>query len=249
MREIEIERLVQWAYRDELPKRGIGTLANRWDNVNDYGERGGVRIDDEPGFPAALGVPHLDAVTIEGAVNGLNDQVGLDWREYRELLLGDVIGIAPLEDQLSGRVFSESALVATFARMGETPLWRGQRPLPNAVTKKGVVMLVGHCEGKDRYSRGSHCLVKYQPPVEMVAFRRAEYLVWHDGLVRLAGILRAWTLRDYVALPPKAPKLPWLDGHRTTPAPIPGVPAFAWPPQPIARGDKQRIKTAANSGR
>src|SRR5437660_500781 len=161
MREVEIERLLQWAFREELPKRGIGTLANRWDHVTDYGDRGFTMIDDEPGFPAAMGVPHVDADTIARAVDGLSDQVALDWREYRGLLLADIIGIAPREDVLAGRVFSESALVASFARMGERPRWNVGLPQPQAVTRRGVVMLFGKSEGRERYSAGSHCAVQF----------------------------------------------------------------------------------------
>lgn len=60
------------AYRDELPKRGAGASAGvspmfsliALGTVIDSGGR-------EPGFPAALGEPHPDAVTIEAAVQAL----------------------------------------------------------------------------------------------------------------------------------------------------------------------------------
>lgn len=244
MREVEIERLVQWALRDELPKRSVGET-NGWDSVGRYGELLSL-VDDEPGFPIAMGVPHVDADTIDRAIGMLRDEVAIDWREYRELLAGDIIGIAPVNDPMPGRVFSESALVATFGRMGLRPTWNADRPRAVPVVKRGVVMLIGHCKGLNRYEAGSHTLLRYMPDVASIAFRRAEYMIWRDGLVRLAGMLRAWTLRDHVALlPPAAPAYPWLDGVSVRRDPIKGV-APAWPnvdeARAVPRGARQRAK-------
>jgi hypothetical protein len=77
-RLLDIEDALQWAFREELPKRSPGgnvivagpSMAPMW-------RHGvvGAKIDNwsrDPGFPAALGDPHPDAIAIEGRVLALN---------------------------------------------------------------------------------------------------------------------------------------------------------------------------------
>ncbi len=71
-RFVDIEHALRWAYRDELPKRLRGgptfTDLTR-PPPSDFFEDDGVTR--EPGYPAALGEPHPDAIAIEAAVKGL----------------------------------------------------------------------------------------------------------------------------------------------------------------------------------
>lgn len=228
MREIEIERLLHWAYRDELPKRGIGDVANDWERVSRYGELLTV-IDDEPGFPVIMGPPHPDALTIERAVQGLHAELQLAWPDYRMLIMADMPALAPTDSPLGSLVFSEVALVEAFARMGQRPRWDLGRPRPRRILGRNhKPVIIGTCEG-GRYSAGAGCPLQwFDPTLEAIAFRRAEYLVWRGALDRLVGTLRGWLLRDHVPLEPDAPSVPWLDGPAVaTPAPVPGV-AAAW---------------------
>lgn len=228
MREVEIERLVQWAYRDELPKRGIGNIANGWDSAACYFELLS-KIDVDPGFPVIMGAPHPDALTIERAIQGLTDEVALDWRTHRELLMDDLRLLAPRGNPLLDRVFSEVALVESCARLGRRPQWNIGTPSPQRIMgKNNKPVMVGQCEGAARYKFGSHCPLQYTAPtVEQLIFRRFEYMVWRGGLERLVGILRGWLLREYMPLMPIAPAVPWLDPPApATPDAIPIPPAF-----------------------
>lgn len=194
MREIEIERLLQWAYRDELPKRGIGDVANDWARVSRYGELLSV-IDDDPGFPVIMGSPHPDALTIERAVQGLHAEMHLDWSEYRYVLMGDMPMLAPFDDpfvlrktardkgraalkgermatvdrgvsdQATRMVFSEVSLVEQCAKLGRRPVWDIGRPKARRIiAPNGRVALVGESKGDGRYTYGTYCPLQYVDP-------------------------------------------------------------------------------------
>jgi hypothetical protein len=280
MAEIDVERLLQWAYRDELPKQGIGDVANDWDRVTRYGELLSIVDDDrrrfdDPGFPVIMGAPHPDALTISRAVQGLAAEVVIDWRECRALLMGDLHLLAPVESPFlisspneRGRdvdvrggsarvvretsaardmVFSEVALVETFARLGRRPEWNAGDLRPRRVInpKNHKVTIVGECKGADIYTPGSYCPLQYvDPTVDQVAIRRAEYFVWRGALDRLVGILRAWLLTDHTPGKPTAPIAPWLDAQlddAARPAPIPGPSSFkSWLEPAKPKGAKQR---------
>lgn len=253
MLEVEIERLVQWAYRDELPKRGIGDVANSWKPMSDYRDLLTV-VDDDPGFPVIMGMTHPDALTIERAVQGLQTEVALDWHACRGLLMGDLPHLAPrgnpLLDRashdgksLEPRIFSEVALVESCARMGTRPQWDIGIPSPQRVIgKNNRPVLVGGSEGNGRYTYGSYCPLKYTAPtIEQLILRRFEYMVWRGGLDSLAGILRGWLLRAHVALKPTAPVAPWLDVRPSTSPAIPGPSSWrTWVDEPTPKGPSKR---------
>jgi hypothetical protein len=72
---VDIEKLLQWAYLDELPKRQILSTEGVWDRLQQYGSLGGINPD--PGGSgnaqryAQFGLPHPDAEEIERAVGAL----------------------------------------------------------------------------------------------------------------------------------------------------------------------------------
>jgi hypothetical protein len=78
-RFVDVEYALRWAYRDELPKRQHG---GRFDSRSDLPSTSpmfrqavsddGREWSGEPGFPAAAGDPHPDAITIEAAVKALD---------------------------------------------------------------------------------------------------------------------------------------------------------------------------------
>lgn len=244
MREIEIERLVQWAYVELLKRGAVGTLAQQWDVVRDYGELLTI-VDDGLQMPAGAGAPHPDALTIERAVQGLAEEVALDWREYRPLLMGDLIMLAPSDDPLASRVFSEVALVESFARQGRRPAWNVGIPSPQRMLgRNNKPVIVGECKDTHRYTLGSYCPLQYTAPtIHQLVFRRAEYLVWRGALERLVGTLRGWLLRDHRPLEPDAAAVPWLDAPSSPARPtgIPGPSSFkTWPSSPPKEGAKKQ---------
>lgn len=94
-RQIEVEKLLQWAYRDELSKRVTSSAEGIWDQIIEYGQHGGINHD--PGHGAAqryshFGLPHPDADTIEKAVSALPDGQ-VDWNLESEAIMGDLLGI------------------------------------------------------------------------------------------------------------------------------------------------------------
>lgn len=93
---VPIEKLLHWAYRDELPKRLMSSAEGIWDCIADYGQRGGVDI----GHGAAqryphFGLPHPDAERIECAVGALPD-ADIDWRAEVRAILGDLVALVNL---------------------------------------------------------------------------------------------------------------------------------------------------------
>jgi hypothetical protein len=47
MKEIDVERLLHWAFCDELSKKQISSAEGNWDKIEQDGRRGGI----DPGYP------------------------------------------------------------------------------------------------------------------------------------------------------------------------------------------------------
>lgn len=92
-RQVEIEKLLQWAYRDELPKQvpaGSSLMA-------DLAMLGAPidRSDMSDRFPVGAGAPHPDALLIDWHVRGLQPVI-VNWSGQRRALMGD---LAPYLDR------------------------------------------------------------------------------------------------------------------------------------------------------
>jgi hypothetical protein len=179
--QMPIDRLVEWAYIELLKRGVVGTLSHSWDQVRQYGELLAMVDDDRVNadlrMPAGAGGPHLDALTIERAVQGLRETVTLDWSAYRVLLLGELLAIAPDGDPLAGTSWNEVALVETFARMGSRPRWDIGQPVARHVAasnNRGAALAVGRAKGGGRYELGSACAIRYEPSIEQIAKARAQ---------------------------------------------------------------------------
>lgn len=132
-RFLDIEQVLRWAYRDELPKRvAVGpSFADMLRPPSaDFGhDDGAVR---EPGHPAALGEPHPDALAIEAAVRNL-----ADWRGHT-FGADDAAGLAwgfaglniDLESAALEAVATMPAAIAVHARAGARPKWSAGTPRP-----------------------------------------------------------------------------------------------------------------------
>ena len=69
-------------------------------------------------------------------------------------------------------------LVILHASAGTRPHWYPQpiRVLP--MRDGSRVRIIGECKGRDRYTLGSYCPLRFEPPLAAVAHARAEYAVW-----------------------------------------------------------------------
>lgn len=103
-------------------------------------------------------------------------------------------------------------LVAMHAIRGSRPDWFEDHPQPKRIqADRGThAKIVGECKGRDLYTVGSYCPLRYEPSPITVVHSRADYAAWHKGLVVLSETL---SLEKFVALPPKASPTPWFDGE------------------------------------
>lgn len=139
-RKIDIEKLLQWALREELPK-GRPVSMSAWEIVQSYG-RLGARIDvsghggvDQFGF--VPGAPHEDALTVSRAIGGLSTcaQLGDD-DDIRGLFADRTrADCVPAEWIVALRAssFNQQSLVISKAMQGLRPAWRFEVSSPQQV--------------------------------------------------------------------------------------------------------------------
>lgn len=215
---LDVERLLHWAYRDELPKHELGGLTG-WEQRILLGtsvDRG----HPDSTFPPALGAPHPDALRIDHAVRQIGDQL-LDWNVSRSILLHGLERVASSDDiGLKRLTFQTSALIIQHARMGNRPVW-DMGPIRvsrvNGGNGKPVVqylddddqLVEGRTKGR-HYGRFARCPLRYEPTPQEIVFARAEYLMWRLGLDHVADTICAWNLSDYRPTRPQAPHAPWI---------------------------------------
>jgi hypothetical protein len=215
---VEIEKLLQWAYREELPKQIVGGLTG-WEHLVMLG----TRVDTSRGdsnFPVNLGPPHPDALLIDHAVRSLEDTV-VDWRQSRATLAHglDHWG-GPEQIALKRLQFQTAGLLTLHARMGTRPPW-DLGPLQVAPVRgrngKPVIQWLddeGHLvEGRTKarhYGPRARCPLQYEPAPADVIFARAEYAVWHAGLCLMAETICAWNRTEHMPTPPTAAEAPWV---------------------------------------
>lgn len=223
-RRVDIEQLLQWAYRDELPKGG-----SDWSSASGTSPMFrladlGTRVDDwshEPGFPIALGPAHQDATAIDLAVMELADDA-FDWPTSREFVLGNFAALVDENDPaLSKLVIGRCGLVALHARMGTRPHWdrapvfepiigRNGKPMVQFLDDDGRTLIEGR-KGR-HYGPLARCPLMWLPPPREIAYARLEYVAWHGALLELVERLNNGALRDHVALPPAIAAAPWANG-------------------------------------
>lgn len=129
---MDIEKLVQWAMRDELP-RGRPVDASPWELIMRYGALG-MRVDTsgpigDYGF--VPGEPHPDAVVIGAAIDALDQQAHFEDRDDVLRLFGEwapIAGDAP--DAILKASFDQRAIVMSKATLGSRPAWEFEHPTP-----------------------------------------------------------------------------------------------------------------------
>lgn len=251
-RVMDIEDVLAWAYRDELPKgyRAGGPA----DNVG-YPSMSpmfsmvamGSRVDNwsrEPGFPAAMGGPQPDALLVDAAVQRLaafatqeiDDDLGL----MPDLAAFEVDEAEAMRKALAKAV----SLVVLVAKGGRRPFWTKETSYRGMYHDNGypVVMawqrlqspkLGGGSASYEQlvpvkaykngtYPEGAHCVLTYTPDPKVIAEERAEYACWWACLDALAQELSS-QLTSIRVLPPSAAQRPWSE-NRDRPKPPRVVP-------------------------
>lgn len=160
---IDIEKLLQWAMRDELPKgrpvsADIGaSIATRL-RRRAFGIAAGfsasrVREIDSLGF--VPGAPHEDAEIVADAIASLSERATIATSDDARKLFGEV---APIAEQcvpaLMSAIFNPRALIVMHALAGSRPRWEFDCPKPSRVfiqkkNTRGQMRAVPLVEGFD----------------------------------------------------------------------------------------------------
>lgn len=129
-KKIDIEKLLQWAMRDELPK-GQAVAASPWDLIIQFASLG-VRVQTSgyqgDGFGFTPGAPHEDALVIADALASLG---GARFNDAAEVapLFGDLVGIAgDAIKSIMVASFDQRSIVISNATMGTRPKWKFEHP-------------------------------------------------------------------------------------------------------------------------
>lgn len=239
-RVMDIEDALSWAFRDELPKGG--QESGRFPNPGFPSTSPmfsmvafGTRVDNwsrEPGYPAACGQPHPDAIKIGAAVEALarfaEQPIGSD------LDLGSGLAALGADEEGSMRKALQS-LVATVqrcAKLRNRPYWT-ETLYPEPIRSGSGAPMVARWETATRkdwgglevvseevlapvrtrdkgiYPTGSHCPLTFSPDPKTVAAERAEYAAWWAALSTLTEEL-AGSLETIALIPPAAAQRPWF---------------------------------------
>lgn len=228
-RKLDTEKLLHWAFRDELPK-GYGRDPNSLSLISPMFRLAdlGTRVDDwssEPGFPRAMGeAPHPDALKVEAAAGRLQDLsfAGDAWPALRPKVMGDLDAYAPADHPaLASMKFQVAAIVMLHARMGTRPRWdigtpvltrvngKNGKPRVQYLDEASGELIDGLTSGR-RYGPMARCPLQLDPPGPEIAAARAEYLVWRHGVQQVKETLESWGMQEHEALHPAAPVLPWV---------------------------------------
>lgn len=246
-RQIDIEKLLHWAYRDELSKRATSSAEGLWDHIHESGQLGGIRDDGRRGDGGAqrydFGTIHQDAIRIEAAVGALEDTV-IDWASSFDAIAAELSGLVSVNeakasahpwcrDVLLVNSHRTKVLVTTHAIRGSRPEWYDEPPQPNRIlADKGKgPKIVGECKGRNLYTAGSYCPLRWEPSPLSIVMARAEYAAWYAGMSQLAARL---DLVDHIALAPAAAPTPWLDAPVSKPEPVVIRPSVRMQALPLA---------------
>lgn len=238
-RVLDIEHVLQWAFRDELPKRR--------DDHDDHGGSYvspmfrmcalGGRVDNwnrEPGYPAAMGAVHPDALIVEEEVQRLK-ATDVDIAGFARSFGGDPDGInvEVIADAVTGQV---ATLIALRARLGARPEHGDIPDIEPVRGPNGQITVFaeqdGHITLQDgsihkvrraapvtssqrrggHYPVGSFSKIRFAPGRVAIYTERAEYAAWRAGLVVLAARLDGM-LSSIRPTGPAAARRPW-EGER-----------------------------------
>src|SRR5581483_1955490 len=257
-KRMTIEKLLQWAIREELPK-GKSAAASLWDAITRYAETGGVRVDT--GSPSGIGLvpgtPHPDAEIVAGAIRALNSRAAFDAEGCAALLCDYAFADAEAIAAVAGTPFNPQALIVRCAALGGGMEWDIGQPQPCRVTypsnSKPIIFGLTADGGLEELRLGRNDrwyplereprahLHWSDPSFGQLLEARAEYAVWHGALLQLVELLAAADLREHAALPPASPAAPWLTGAPPEAAVLIGA-GTALPGRPLPLQPQRGIK-------
>jgi hypothetical protein len=234
---IDIEKLVSWAVRDELPK-GQAVAASPWDIITQFCALG-VRVQTSgpvDGYGFTPGAPHEDALAVAEAVRALANGGLIETADVAAELFGDLLPIAgEAVSLILLATFDARSIVISNATMGSRPKWKFEHPTPYqrflpstggrprelvlGVDAAGDLVELKQNRGRAAkrdgvysYSMSPRCPISWgDPSVLQIAECRAEYVIWRAALTGLVDALRG-TLKEFEPTLPAAAALPWVHG-------------------------------------
>jgi hypothetical protein len=241
-RAIDIEKLLIWAYAEELPKREHRQLlgVSNYELVSNYAQEMCETVSDGRSLGNRYWQlygdgPHPDALLVEAAVKGLDGFTPV-LHEDPEVFFSDMPEEVKAEAEAAlARYHVEIVpLVIRCASMGRRPDWRteipvqvpwkpegssGHPPYFQTVEVKGPFGKTFTEEQRvlrDPKTRrpppGAYHKMVWQPEPWAAIDGRVDWLVWLAALSMLSESL-AGTLKDYEPTPPMIFQLPWECGR------------------------------------
>lgn len=212
---LDIEKVVEWAYRVQCVDRQIGGLDDAPLQVsisNGLGEyvRLGTRVDNSGAATRALGLRlPSDAAIIHDAVLALGD-VYLEWRAR------DVVEVWDTERLAAGGMMLRWDGGPTMVPVYEPGGVPDAVPVPLEALSSTVLIILNARTGSQPewhpdWRPGSRA-ADGEPDRREVMHARATYLAWRLALCRLADRL-CGALADFDVTAPEAPEAPWK-AHR-----------------------------------
>lgn len=222
-RVMDIEDALTWAFCEELPKlrdRDGGLGPQEYSSISPMFRicALGGRVENfsrEPGFPAAMGEVHADALIIEAAVEELRSfqahrfegelgllthlPSGLDEHAAMARSMGQLFDLVRIKARLGAR--------PTFARSPEPAAVVGNTGKPLIYVVRNGVEQISGAEGKDRYPKGAYCGIEWES-AQGILVERADYAAWWAAIDLLAHKLSG-KLATISVLPPAAAQRPW----------------------------------------
>ncbi|WP_315701306.1 MULTISPECIES: hypothetical protein [unclassified Bradyrhizobium] len=240
-RKLDIEKLLQWAVRDELPKgravaADVGFAIGRRE-VRPFAiarSLGRARDDDFDSMGYVPGEPHADAQIVADAIGALATSVTLECADDARALFGDFAPIAEhVIPSLMLAVWNPQAIVLAGA-MGKRPSWQFKcptpyqmfaptagrpRPIVHGINAAGELVELRRNEGRARKRDGEYTLAMsprspldwHEPAPLHIGECRAEWVTWCNALDDLSRAL-AGKLATIEVQPRTAASMPWCDG-------------------------------------
>jgi hypothetical protein len=227
--KIDVEKLLQWALRDELPK-GQAISASPWDMITRFCALG-VRVDvsghgDGLGFLG--GEPHPDAIIVADAIRALDTASSVGETVDDALaLFGDFAGIAHEAARAILRTtFDQRSIVMSCAAMGTRPKWQFELPTPKQMFAPSIggapraivygidadgdlVEVRPGADGRYRLKARPRSPLNWCLPSPLhIGECRAEWIAWHHALNSLADSLDG-ALAAFDVYPVALPLRPW----------------------------------------
>jgi hypothetical protein len=239
---IDIEKLLQWAMREELPK-GRAVSSAPWDLITRFGQLG-VTVQTSghsDGFGFVPGAPHADALIVADAISALDTVARFNDASEVLPLFGDLAAIAgDAALAIVGAVFDPRSIILSKAIQSTRPKWdfecptpyrmtvpfrdaagaMRERPLVHGTDAAGDVIYLQPRRGRAAIRDGMYDyatsprspLAWGDPSMISIGHARAEYVAWFGALISLAKTLKE-KLAEYEPTAPAVTPMPWITGQ------------------------------------